>query len=101
MRCISQFLNEWCESHWIGWEDHKPGCQDHQISYLWFVTYGDVKSLVNETELQIVAQLTGHIFDATAQIRNDGVMLCRAAVYHFKKMRTCLRVGGGHLWQLL
>jgi len=30
-----------------------------------------LKSLVYEMKLQIVAEVTGHIFDAAAEIRND------------------------------
>jgi hypothetical protein len=41
--------------------------------YLWRY----MKSLVHETQLQMVAELIGHIFDATLQIRKDGAMLHR------------------------
>jgi hypothetical protein len=39
-----------------------------------------MESLVYETNLQMVAELTGYIFNAVAQISNDSVMLPRVIV---------------------
>jgi hypothetical protein len=65
--------------------------------YLWW----HMKSLVYETESQMVAEVTGCIFKATVQMRNDSTMPCRATSSLLKKTRTCPREGGGNFEQLL
>jgi hypothetical protein len=60
-----------------------------------------MKSSVYETKLQTVAELTSSILDAPAHIRNYGAMLCRATNSLLKRVRICLREGGGHFEQLL
>jgi hypothetical protein len=54
--------------------------------YIWM----PMKSFVYETILQMVAELMDHIFDATAQIRNDDAMLHRATSFLLRRMRTYL-----------
>jgi hypothetical protein len=47
------------------------------------------------------AELTDHIFVAAAEVRIDGVLLCRAANSVLKSKSTCLSEGGGRSEQLL
>jgi hypothetical protein len=62
---------------------------------------GHMKSLVYERKSQTVAELTGCFFSATAQIGNDGTMLCRVTTSLLRRARTCLREGGDHFEQLI
>jgi hypothetical protein len=43
-----------------------------------------MKSLIYKTKMQMVAELTGHISDATVQNKNNGVMLHTATNYLLK-----------------
>jgi pyridoxine/pyridoxamine 5'-phosphate oxidase len=45
---------------------------------LYYYLWGHTKNLVYEMKSQMIAELTGWICDATAQIRNNRAMLCRA-----------------------
>jgi hypothetical protein len=47
------------------------------------------------------AELTDHIFGAAAEVRIDGVLLCRATNSVLKSKSTCLREGLGRFEQLL
>jgi hypothetical protein len=58
-------------------------------------------TIVYEIKSQMIAELTGHISDATVQIKNDGSMLCRAISSLLKRSRTCVQESGGRFEPLL
>jgi len=66
-------------------EDRKSPDMTQLDFYLW----RRMKILVSATESQTVAELTGHILDATGQI----AIFSRATSFILKSAKTCLRWG--------
>jgi hypothetical protein len=62
---------------------------------------GHTKILVYEVKAQALAELASCFLNARAQIRNDGIMLCRVINSLLKRVRTCSRDGDGHFEQLI
>jgi hypothetical protein len=63
--------------------------------------WGCMKSFFHEVKLQIIEDVTHCILSATVQFKNDGTVLCRAAIVVLRRVRTCLVEGDGQFEQLL